>query len=78
MGLGSWEFLHGLLMKRHVQLLISFGGSGIFFMEDCAPFTFLKSWVLVVLYLCFWLVLEEYVSQVEGGPHLLQSCMCVV
>jgi hypothetical protein len=23
-------------------------------------------------------VLEEYVSQVEGGPHLLQSCLRVV
>jgi hypothetical protein len=23
-------------------------------------------------------VLEEYVSQVERGPHLLQSCLCVV
>jgi hypothetical protein len=23
-------------------------------------------------------VLEEYVFQVEGGPHLLQSCLCVM
>jgi len=22
-------------------------------------------------------ILEEYVFQVEGGPHLLQSCLCV-
>jgi hypothetical protein len=52
-------------------------------MEDCALSAFLKSWVLVVSYLCSRfhtfdrLVLEEYVSQVEGGPHLLQSCLCV-
>jgi hypothetical protein len=23
-------------------------------------------------------ILEEYVSQVEGGPHLLQSCLCAM
>jgi hypothetical protein len=46
-------------------------------MEDCAPSAFLGSWGLVVPYLCFRFrifdtpVLEEYVSQVEGGPHLL-------
>jgi hypothetical protein len=46
-------------------------------MEDCAPSILLGSWVLVALYLCSRfcifdkLVLEEYVSQVEGGPHLL-------
>jgi hypothetical protein len=46
-------------------------------MEDCAPSTFLGSWPLVASYLCsrFCIfnrhVLEEYVSQVEGGPHLL-------
>ncbi len=49
-------------------------------MEDCAPSTFLGSWVLVALYLCSKfrildkLVLEVYVFQVEGGSHLLQSC----
>jgi hypothetical protein len=46
-------------------------------MEDCAPFIFLGSWVVVALYLCSKfrifdrLVLGEYVSHVEGGPHLL-------
>jgi hypothetical protein len=36
---------------------------------------------MVALYLCFTfrifntLILEEYVFQVEGGPHLLQSCL---
>jgi len=46
-------------------------------MEDRAPFAFLGSWALVALYLCCRfrifnkLVLEDYVSQVEGGPHLL-------
>jgi hypothetical protein len=46
-------------------------------MEDCALSVFFKSWALVVLYLCSRfcifdkLVLEEYVSQVEGGPHVL-------
>jgi hypothetical protein len=45
-------------------------------MEDCVPFAFLKSWVLVASYLCSKFpifdrpVLEEYVFQVEGGPHL--------
>jgi hypothetical protein len=29
----------------------------------------------VILYLCFKPVLEMYVSQIEGGPHLFQSCM---
>jgi hypothetical protein len=35
----------------------------------------------VVPYLCFRFhifdkpILEEYVSQVEGGPHLFQSCL---
>jgi hypothetical protein len=23
-------------------------------------------------------ILEEYFSQVEGGPHLSQSCLCVM
>ncbi len=40
--------------------------------EDYAPFVFIRSWALVVPYLCFRfpifdrLVLGEYVSQVEG------------
>jgi hypothetical protein len=46
-------------------------------MEDYVPFAFLGIWVLVVLFLCYRfrifirLVLEEYVFQVKGGPHLL-------
>jgi len=50
-------------------------------MEDCAPTTFLRNWVLVALYLCFRFcifnkpVLEKYFFQVEGGPQLLQSCL---
>jgi hypothetical protein len=53
-------------------------------MEDCAPSTFLKSWALVASYLCSRFnifdkfVMEEYVSQVEGHPHLLQSWLCAV
>jgi hypothetical protein len=53
-------------------------------MEDCAPFIFLRSWVLVIPYLCsrFCIfnrpILEEYVSQIEGGPHLFHSCLHVV
>jgi hypothetical protein len=46
-------------------------------MEDFAPSIFLKSWVLVVLYLCsrFHIfdipILEEYFFQVGGGgAHL--------
>ncbi len=53
-------------------------------MEDCAPFAFLESWALVVVYLCSKFrifdgpILEEYVSHVEKGPHLFQSCLCVM
>jgi hypothetical protein len=49
-------------------------------MEDCAPFTFLGNWALVAPYMCskFCIfdkpILDEYVSQVEGDPQLLQSC----
>jgi len=38
----------------------------------------------VALYLCFRfcifdrLVLEEYVSQINRGPHLFRSCLCVM
>jgi hypothetical protein len=52
-------------------------------MKVYAPFFFLGSWALVVLYLCsrFCIfdkpILEEYVFQVEGGPHLFYSCLCV-
>jgi hypothetical protein len=54
-----------------------------FSIKDYAPFVFMGSWVLVAPYLCFRFcifdrpVLEEYISQVEGGPHLLQSCLCL-
>ncbi len=53
-----------------------------FSMEECSPFAFPRSWALVAPYLCSRFrifnkpILEEYVSQVEGGPHLLQSCLC--
>jgi hypothetical protein len=46
-------------------------------MEDYAPSTFLASWALVVLYLCFSFrifnipISKEYVFQVERGPTLL-------
>jgi len=69
-------------MRRHVQLSISLGGISFLFMEDCAPFAFLGSCILVVPYLCSRfhifniLVLEKYVFQVERGSHLLQSCLC--
>ncbi len=65
-------------MKHHVQLPISFDGICLISMKDCGPLIFLRSWVLVVPYLCskFHIlhrpVLEKYVYQVEGGgPHLL-------
>ncbi len=63
-------------MRHQARLLISFGGIGLLSMEDCAASIFLKSWALVTLYLCsrFHIfdkpILKEYVSQVEGGPHL--------
>jgi len=47
------------------------------YMEDYVPIIFLRSWVLVALYLCskFCIfnrpVLKEYVSQVERSPYLL-------
>jgi hypothetical protein len=82
MGPRSSEFFQGPLTRRQVRLLTSFGGIGFIFMEDCAPFVFLGNWALVALYLCFRFcifnkpILEEYVSQVERGSHLLQSCLC--
>jgi hypothetical protein len=60
---------------------IFFGGTSLLSMEDCALFAFLGSWALVGLYLCskFHIfdkpILEEYIFQVEGGPHLFQSCL---
>jgi hypothetical protein len=76
MGPGSWESFQGPLAKCQVRLPISFGGMGLLSMEDCAPYVFLRSWVLMVPYLCsrFHIfnrpILKEYVSQVENGPHL--------
>jgi hypothetical protein len=84
MGPRSWESFQGALTRGLTQLLISFSGIGFLFMEDYVPFVFLRSWVLVALYLCFRFrifdrpVLYEYVFQVEKGPRLLQSCLCVV
>ncbi len=55
---------------------MSFGGINFFSMEDCAPSIFLGSWAMLDPYLCFKFhifdrpVLEEYVSQVEGGLHM--------
>jgi hypothetical protein len=52
-------------------------------MEDCAPSIFSRNWVLVTRYLCFKFrifnrfILKKFVFQVEGGPHLLQSCFHV-
>jgi len=57
-------------------LTISFGGIDFFSMEDCAPSIFLGSWAMLDPYLCFKFhiinrpILEEYVSQVEGGLHM--------
>jgi hypothetical protein len=84
MGSGSWESIQGPLVGHQVQLSISFGGISFIFMEDYAPFYFLKSWVLMVPYMCskFHIfdifILEEYVFQVDGGPHFLQSYLHVV
>jgi len=45
-------------------------------MENYAPSVFLRTWALVDAYLCSKIhifnrpILEEYVSQVKGGPHL--------
>ncbi len=77
-------FIQGPLVRCQVQLSISFNGICLLSMEDCAPFASLGSQDLVAPYLCsrFCIfnkpILEEFVSQVEGGPHLLQSCLCVV
>ncbi len=82
MDLGSWESFQGPLARRQAQLPISFGGIGILSMENYAPSAFLGSWVLVASYLCsrFHIfdrpILDKYVSQVEGDPHMLQSCLC--
>jgi hypothetical protein len=83
MGLGFWEFFQGPLMRCQAQLPISFGGIGLLSIRDCAPFAFLRRWALVLVYLCskFHIfdkpILEEYVYQVERGPHMFQSCLRV-
>ncbi len=67
MGLRSWEFFYGPLIRSQARLPISFGGISLLSMEDYAPFAFLRNWVLVIfyLYLRFHIfdkfVLEEYV-----------------
>jgi hypothetical protein len=66
MGLGLWEYFQGFLTMHQPQLSISFGGIGLIFMEDCAPFVFLRNWALVISHLCSrFHILEKYVSQVE-------------
>jgi len=79
----SWETyrVRGVYSKPFYEVLgliiDIFCGIGLLFVEDCALSIFFKSWVLVASYLCsrFHIfdkpILEEYVSQVEGGPHLL-------
>ncbi len=67
--------------EAQTQISITFGGINFLSTEDCAPFIYLGSWALVLPYFYFRfcifnkLVLEEYVSQVEGGPHLFLSCL---
>jgi hypothetical protein len=79
-GPGLWESFQGPLAKRQVQLLISFGGMGLLSMEDYAPSIFLRSWALMVPYLCSKFrifnrpILKEYVFQIENSPHLFWSC----
>jgi hypothetical protein len=64
-------------MGRHAWLPIFFGGIGFLSMEDCATSTFQWSWALVAPYVCYKFrifdktILEKYVFQVEGGPHVL-------
>ncbi len=73
MGPGLCESFQGPLTKRRAQLPISFGGIGLFSMEDCTPFSFLGSWALVVPYLCFKFcifdkpVLERYFFKLKGA-----------
>jgi hypothetical protein len=63
MGVFSWPLNEALGL-----ISISFGGIGLLSMEDCVPLVFLRSWVLMVSYLCskFHIfdrpILAEYVS----------------
>jgi hypothetical protein len=62
-----WEYFQGPSTRHYVRFLISFGGIGLLSMEDCIPLVFLRSWVLMVLYLCskfhifYKPILEEYI-----------------
>jgi len=74
MGPRLWESSQRPVARHHVWPSISFGGINNFSMEECTPFSFLRSWALMVPYLCsrFHIlnrfILEECVSRVEGGP----------
>jgi hypothetical protein len=63
--------LSGPFVRHQVQLPISFGGIDLFFKEVYAPFAFLRSWVIMVLYLCSRFhtfdkpILEEYVLRLR-------------
>jgi hypothetical protein len=67
-----------------VRLPLSFGGMGHFSMENYAPFTFPRSWALVIRYSCFKfhifdkLVLEEYFFRLRGPPLVLVIFTCNV
>jgi hypothetical protein len=73
MGLGSWEFIQGLLPKTSSAITDFLWWYKFLSMEDYAPSTFLGSWALVPPYLCFKFhifnrpILKKYVSQVKGG-----------
>jgi hypothetical protein len=83
MGPRLWESIQGPLARHQVRLPISFGRIGLLSTEDCAPFAFLRNWVLVASYLCFRFhifnrpMLEEYVFQIKGAPYLFKSCFHV-
>jgi hypothetical protein len=67
----------GTFSGQLARLPIFFGGLGFLSMEDCAPYAFIGSWALMVLYLCSMFriftrpILEQYVFQIERGPYLL-------
>ncbi len=67
MGIKSWESFQGSLTRHYIQLPTSLNGIHLVFMEDYAPFTFLRSWALMAPCLCLRFhifngpVLEEYV-----------------
>jgi hypothetical protein len=55
-----------------VKLDYQFDGIGLLSMENYTPFIFRRSWVLVILYLCFKFcifdrpILEEYFFRLRG------------